>query len=63
MLLHCTGAGVDKMVSAKYLQKYFTYPHQIWYTEAPGQVKDQGSNRVTLALFSRSHRSCKGDGM
>ena len=34
-------AGINKMVSAKYMEKYFAYPHQIWYTEAPGQDKDQ----------------------
>ena len=34
-------AGVDKMVSTEYLAKCFTYPHQIWYTEAPGQDKEQ----------------------
>ena len=35
-------AIVDKMVSAKYREKYFAYdPHQIWYTEAPGQDEDQ----------------------
>ena len=28
------------MVSAKYLEEYFSFPHQIWYTEAPGQDED-----------------------
>ena len=34
-------AGVDKTVSAEYLEKYFKYPHQTWYTKALGQDKDQ----------------------
>ena len=29
-------AGVCKMVSAQYLKNYLMYPHQIWYTKAPG---------------------------
>ena len=33
-------AGIDEMVSAKYLEKYFAYPHQIWYAEAPGLDED-----------------------
>ena len=43
MLSLCTGgqAGVEKMVSAKYLEKYFTYPHHIWFTEVAGQDEDQ----------------------
>ena len=38
-------AGVCKMVPARYLKEYLTYPHRIWYTEAPGQVEDQVRTR------------------
>ena len=30
-----------KMVSAKYLEKYLTFSHPLWYTKAPGQDEDQ----------------------
>ena len=33
-------AGIDNMVPAEYLEKYLTYRHQIFYTEAPGQEED-----------------------
>ena len=46
------------MVSAQYLKKCSTYPHQIWYTEATGHIEDS-SNRVTLISFSRSQKSSK----
>ena len=32
-------AGVCRMVSAKYLKKFLTYPHQICYTELTTQGK------------------------
>ena len=50
-----------KMVSTQYLKTYLMYPYQNWYTDAPGEDRDQVWTGWTWpkTFFSSTQRSFK----
>ena len=52
--------GHSKWFPAQYLKKYVMYPHQIWYTEAPGESKDQVRTEWPWPNFKITKVICVG---